>query len=113
MIALFFRFLAQPDIWQILVSLAIGSAISVAIEIAIHRSLYPLSFGPEVRRRYVDIFRRHVMSILVGIATTEVQLRALLFLLGAWYGLATVGVGSGRHDPVQTRSAYCGSPGRG
>ena len=92
MIALFFRFLAQPDIWQILLSLAIGSAISVAIEISIHRNLYPLSFGSEVRRRYVDIFRRHVMWILVGIATTEVQLRALLFLLGAWYGLATVGV---------------------
>ena len=92
MIALFFRFLAQPDIWQILLSLAIGSAISVAIEISIHRSLYPLSFGSEVRRRYADIFRRHVMWILVGIATTEVQLRALLFLLGAWYGLATVGV---------------------
>ncbi len=92
MIALFFRFLAQPDIWQILLSLAIGSAISVAIEILIHRNLYPLSFGSEVRRRYADIFRRHVMWILVGIATTEVQLRALLFLLGAWYGLATVGV---------------------
>lgn len=92
MIALFFRFLAQPDIWQILLSLAIGSAISVAIEISIHRNLYPLSFGSEVRRRYADIFRRHVMWILVGIATTEVQLRALLFLLGAWYGLATVGV---------------------
>jgi O-antigen/teichoic acid export membrane protein len=92
MIALFFRFLAQPDIWQILLSLAVGSAISVAIEISIHRSLYPLSFNSEVRRRYVDIFRRHVMWILVGIATTEVQLRALLFLLGAWYGLATVGV---------------------
>ena len=90
MIALFFRFLAQPDIWQILLSLAIGSAISVAIEILIHRNLYPLSFGSEVRRRYADIFRRHVMWILVGIATTEVQLRALLFLLGAWYGLATV-----------------------
>ncbi|HET9587002.1 MAG TPA: hypothetical protein VFP38_23510 [Bradyrhizobium sp.] len=92
MIALFFRFLAQPDIWQILLSLAIGSAISVAIEILIHRNLYPLSFGSEVRRRYADIFRRHVMWILVGIATTEVQLRASLFLLGAWYGLATVGV---------------------
>jgi O-antigen/teichoic acid export membrane protein len=92
MIALFFRFLAHPDIWQILASLAIGSATSVAIEIAIHGSLYPLSFAPEVRSRYVDIFRRHVTWILVGIATTEVQLRALLFLLGAWYGLATVGV---------------------
>ena len=92
MIALFFRLLAQPDIWQILLSLAIGSTISVAIEISIHRSLYPLSIGSEVRRRYADIFRRHVMWILVGIATTEIQLRALLFLLGAWYGLATVGV---------------------
>ena len=92
MIALFFRFLAQPDIWQILLSLAIGSAISVAIEILIYRKFYPMSFGYEVRRRYAEIFRRHVMWILVGIATTEVQLRALLFLLGAWYGLATVGV---------------------
>ena len=41
MIALFFRFLAQPDIWQILLSLAIGSAISVAIEISDSSKLVP------------------------------------------------------------------------
>ena len=31
-------------------------------------------------------------AILVGIITTEIQVRAVFFLLGAWYGLAAVGV---------------------
>jgi O-antigen/teichoic acid export membrane protein len=80
------------DIWHILLSLAMGSATSVIIEVIANRHLYPLSLARRVRLRYVDVFRRHVTWALAGIATTEIQLRTLFFLLGAWYGLAAVGV---------------------
>ena len=92
LIAVSFRLFPPPDVWHILLSLAIGAATSIAIESFANRSLYALSFSAEVRRRYVEIFRDHVSWILLGIMTTELQLRAVFFLLGAWYGLATVGV---------------------
>lgn len=91
-IGVFFRFFSPPDVWHVLFSLAMGAATSIAIESLGNRNLYPLSLSRETCRRYVDIFRQHVSWILVGIITTELQLRTLFFLLGAWYGLATVGV---------------------
>jgi len=92
MILVSLHLFGTADIWLILLSLAMGSATSVAIEVAANRRLYPLSLSRRVRLRYVDVFRRHVTWALAGIATTEVQLRTLFFLLGAWYGLAAVGV---------------------
>jgi len=86
------HFFAALDIWHILLSLATGSATAVAIEVTANRHLYPLSLSTRVRLRYIDVFRRHVTWALAGIATTEIQLRTLFFLLGAWYGLAAVGV---------------------
>lgn len=88
----FFLFSRPPDISQILLSLALGAATSTAIECVLHRGLYRLSFSADVRHRYATLFRRHASWILVGIVTTELQVRTVFFLLGAWYGLATVGV---------------------
>ena len=88
----FFLLSRPPGISQIFLSLALGAATSTAIECITHRGLYHLSFSADVRRRYATLFRQYASWILVGIVTTELQVRTVFFLLGAWYGLATVGV---------------------
>ena len=54
-------------LWQVLLGLGLGAAISVALEVWINRPGYELSFSRAVRREYASVFRNHATWILVGI----------------------------------------------
>jgi len=90
--ALLYLVSGRVELWHVLLALGTGAAVSVAIEVAINRSVYTVSFARQPRRRYARVFREHATWILVGILATETQTRSLFFLIGAWYGPAAVGL---------------------
>lgn len=77
---------------EILFVLAAASSAALLPSIFRRRSAFALQFDGSVPRRYLGIWQNQSRWALLGVISSEIINRAHVFVVGAWFGTAAVGV---------------------
>ena len=80
------------ELTQLIVVLAFAAIFASMISILALLPLFSLQFGHAARDRYVSIWRAYSRWALLGAVLSEVRTRAHVFVIGAWFGTAAVGI---------------------